>query len=124
MSALHELGIELQFINADRDPPSSRPAISLPCAASMDEACQECGTRTKKRALLQRALLRHVQRLRTPDGKPFLMIITDVPLCLPCAAAGRKRGWPALLRTWRCLTRDSAREFIENVLQRPVGGVQ
>lgn len=119
MSALHELGIELQFINADRDPPSSRPAISPPGAASTEEACQECGTRTKRRALL-----RHVQQLRTPDSKPFVMIITDVPLCLPCAAAGRKRGWPALLRTWRYLTRDSAREFIENALQRPVGGVQ
>lgn len=113
------LGFEIQLGNADRDPPSSRPAISKPGTAAEDGKCQECGANTKRGSVL-----RHVQRIRTPEGKPFLEIITDVPLCPHCAAAGRKRGWPALARTWRYMAADAAREFIENALQKPVGGVQ
>ena len=79
------LGFEIQLVNADRDPPSSRPAISKPGTAAEDGKCQECGANTKRGAVL-----RHVQRIRTPEGKPFLEIITDVPLCPHCAAA----GWP------------------------------
>lgn len=119
MSGARERGIKIHLGNADREPPSSRPAITKPDTAAEDGKCQECGTNTKRGAVL-----RHMQRIRTPEGKPFLEIITDVPLCPQCAAAGRKRGWPALARTWRCMAADAAREFIENALQQPVGGVQ
>lgn len=119
MSGARDLGIEIQFVNADRDPPRSRPEISKSGMAAEDAKCQECGANSKRGAVL-----RHVQRMRTPEGKPFLEIITDVPLCPHCAAAGRKRGWPALARTWRYMAADAAREFIENALQQPVGGVQ
>lgn len=119
MISARDLGFEIQFVNADRDPPRSRPAITKPGTAAANGKCQECGANSKRGAVL-----RHVQRIRTPEGKPFLEIITDVPLCPHCAAADRKRGWPALARTWRYMAADAAREFIENALQKPVGGVQ
>ena len=81
----------------DRAPPSFPPHIRRPEAPATGEPCAECDGQHKGRAELL-----YVALYGAP-GRGLVRMESTMPLCAPCAALARRRGWPALARTWRRL---------------------